>query len=304
MTHIVIGSRGSQLALWQSRWVAAELERRGFSTSIEIIKTTGDKNTGVPLSQVGGKGLFTKELEDALLAGAIGIAVHSLKDMPTELPEGLTLAATPVREDPRDALIGSTLAGLAQGARVGTSSLRRGAQLRHARPDLAIEPVRGNLDTRLRKLKEGQYDAILLAAAGLHRLGWADHIAEILPIEIMCPAAGQGALAIEALSHGSPAVLAACRVLEDAPTRAAITAERAVLAALGGGCQVPIGAHAAVAGASLQLRACVAAPTGHAAPVVCTVTGSAAEAEALGRQGAEQLLASGAGEILEAVYGV
>lgn len=304
MTHIVIGSRGSQLALWQSRWVAAELERRGFSTSIEIIKTTGDKITGVPLSQVGGKGLFTKELEDALLAGDIGIAVHSLKDMPTELPEGLTLAATPVREDPRDALIGSTLAGLASGARVGTSSLRRGAQLRHARPDLAIEPVRGNLDTRLRKLKEGQYDAILLAAAGLHRLGWADRIAEILPIEIMCPAAGQGALAIEALIHGSPAALAACRALEDAPTRAAITAERAVLAALGGGCQVPIGAHAAVAGASLQLRACVAAPTGGAAPVVCTVTGSASEAEALGRQAAERLLASGAGEILEAVYGV
>ena len=303
MTHITIGSRGSQLALWQSRWVAAELERRGFSTSLEIIKTTGDRITGVPLSQVGGKGLFTKELEEALLAGSIDIAVHSLKDMPTELPEGLTLAATPVREDPRDALIGGALAQLPHGARVGTSSLRRSAQLRHARPDLVIESVRGNLDTRLRKLDEGQYDAILLAAAGLRRLGWADRIAELLPIEIMCPAAGQGALAIEALAHGSPGSLAACRALEDAATRAAITAERATLAELGGGCQVPIGAYASVDGDTLQLRALVADPTGRLAPVVCSAQGSADEAEALGRQAAEQLLASGAGEILEAVYG-
>ena len=199
MTHITIGSRGSQLALWQSRWVASELQQRGFTTSIEVVKTTGDKITGVPLSQIGAaKGLFTKELEDALLDGSIDIAVHSLKDMPTELPSRLILAATPAREDARDAIIGKTLQQLSHGAKVGTSSLRRTSQLRHVRPDLIIESVRGNIDTRLRKLDEGQYDAILLAAAGLRRLGWADRIAELIPVETMCPAVGQGALAIEA----------------------------------------------------------------------------------------------------------
>ena len=306
MTHITIGSRGSQLALWQSRWVASELNRRGFTTNIEIIKTTGDKITGVPLSQVGTKGLFTKELEEALLDGSIDIAVHSLKDMPTELPAGLALAATPAREDARDAIIGKPLLELTRGAKVGTSSLRRTAQLRQVRPDLIIESVRGNLDTRLRKLDEGQYDAILLAAAGLRRLGWADRIAELLPIETMCPAVGQGALAIEARIPDSSAptpALEACRALEHAPTRAAITAERAVLATLGGGCQVPIGAHATIEGELLHLRAVVVAPDGKSAPMVCTLTGPAAHAAALGRQAGEQLLREGADDILEAVYG-
>ncbi len=177
---IVIGSRGSQLALWQARHIAACLQELGVETRLEIIKTTGDKITDVPLAQVGGKGLFTKEIEDALLAGAIDLAVHSLKDMPTGLPAGLTLAAIPEREDPRDALIGKPLAELGAGAKVGTSSLRRAAQLRALGRGLVIESLRGNVDTRLRKLDEGQYDAIVLAAAGLRRLGWADRIRELI----------------------------------------------------------------------------------------------------------------------------
>ena len=194
---LVIGSRGSPLALWQSRWVAARLKELGFETRIEIIHTTGDKITDVPLSKVGTKGLFTKEIEEALLADTVDLAVHSLKDMPTELPEGLTLAAIPEREDPRDAIVGSLLSNLKQGAKVGTSSLRRAAQLSQHRPDLVIESVRGNVDTRLRKQAEGQYDAIVLASAGLRRLGLEDHIAESLPPDYMVPAVGQGALAIE-----------------------------------------------------------------------------------------------------------
>src|SRR4051812_11517364 len=171
---IVIGSRGSQLALWQARWIEARLTSVGAECRIEIIRTTGDKITDVPLAKVGSKGLFTKELEEALLAGAIDVAVHSLKDMPTDLPAGLALRAVPEREDFHDALIGSKLEDLSRGARVGTSSLRRAAQLRAVRPDLDVANLRGNLDTRLRKLDEGQYEAIVLAAAGLRRLGWAE----------------------------------------------------------------------------------------------------------------------------------
>src|SRR5450755_1221269 len=238
---LVIASRGSQLALWQARWVAAQLSAAGHPCRIEIVKTTGDKITDVPLAKVGTKGLFTKEIEEALLDGRADLAVHSLKDLPTELPAGLVLAAVPPREDPRDAVVGKKLADLPLGAKVGTSSLRRAAQLRQLRPDLQVESVRGNLDTRLRKLDEGQYDAILLAAAGLKRLGWGDRIAEILAPEKMCPAVGQGALAIETRA-GSTAVAA----LDHADTHIAVMAERAVLAALGGGCQVPIGAYATV----------------------------------------------------------
>src|ERR1035441_179404 len=190
---LVIASRGSQLALWQARWVAAQLSAAGHQCRIEIVKTTGDKITDVPLAKVGTKGLFTKEIEEALLDGRADLAVHSLKDLPTELTEGLVLAAVPEREDPRDAVVGSKLADLPLGARVGTSSLRRAAQLRQLRPDLQVESVRGNLDTRLRKLDEGQYDAILLAAAGLKRLGWGGRIAEILPPRQMCPAPWAGA---------------------------------------------------------------------------------------------------------------
>src|SRR6476659_1584451 len=200
---LTIASRGSQLALWQARWVSAQLAARGHECRIEIIKTTGDKITDVPLAKVGTKGLFTKEIEEALLDGRADLAVHSLKDLPTELPDGLVLAAIPEREDPRDAILGRRLADLPAGARVGTSSLRRAAQLRRLRPDLVIESVRGNLDTRLRKLDEGQYDSIVLAAAGLKRLGWTGRIAEILDPHVMCSAVGQGALAIETREEGA-----------------------------------------------------------------------------------------------------
>jgi hydroxymethylbilane synthase len=252
---IVIGSRGSQLALWQAKHVAGLLN---VPTRLEIIKTTGDKIQDVPLSQVGGKGLFTKEIEEALLDGRIDLAVHSLKDMPSDLPAGLTLAAIPEREDPRDAVIG---AQLKDGARIGTSSLRRTVQLKAMHRNLSIESLRGNLDTRLRKLDEGQYDTIILAAAGLRRLGWADRISELIPVEVMIPAVGQGALAIETREDNGEAHRLA-RTLDHEASRVAITAERAFLAVFGGGCQVPIGAHATVDGSSIHLRAFVSDPDG------------------------------------------
>jgi hydroxymethylbilane synthase len=296
---LTIASRGSQLALWQARWVQQQLEKLGHPSRIEIIKTTGDRITDVPLAQVGGKGLFTKEIEEALLDGRADLAVHSLKDLPTELPPGLHLAATPEREDPRDAIVGKPLAGLTRGAKVGTSSLRRSAQLRQARPGLVIEPVRGNLDTRLRKLDQGQYDAILLAAAGLKRLGWQDRIAEILSPDVVCPAVGQGALAIETAAGPG---FDACRPLDHPPTRAAVTAERALLGALGGGCQVPIGAYATVSEGRLRLLSVVVSPDG-ADLVRDQAEGPASDAERIGRELAEALLAAGADRILESVYG-
>jgi hydroxymethylbilane synthase len=296
---LVIASRGSQLALWQARWVSAQLTALGHECRIEIVKTTGDKITDVPLAKVGTKGLFTKEIEEALLDGRADLAVHSLKDLPTELPEGLVLAAVPEREDPRDAVVGKCLADLPRGAKVGTSSLRRAAQLRKLRPDLAIESVRGNLDTRLRKLDEGQYDAILLAAAGLKRLGWGDRIAEILPAEIMCSAVGQGALAIETRASG--AGFDAIRAMDHADTHAAVLAERGVLGALGGGCQVPIGAHATVEGGRLRLLGLVASPDGGEV-VRGESEGPASEAESLGRALGNDLLERGARRILDAVY--
>ena len=297
---LVIGSRGSQLALWQSRWVAAELAKLGFETRIEIIHTTGDKITDVPLSKVGTKGLFTKEIEEALLDGSVDLAVHSLKDMPTDLPEGLTLAAIPEREDPRDAVIGAKLSDLKHGARVGTSSLRRAAQLRQHRPDLVIESIRGNVDTRLRKQAEGQFDSIILASAGLHRLGWQDRISELLEPEFMIPAVGQGALAIETRLQG--AGIEACRRLDHAATRACVTAERAVLAELGGGCQVPLGAYAKLTNDSLTLLAKVVSPTDERS-FEGSLQGPAKEAAALGRQLGRQLLKDGAAQILKEVYG-
>ncbi len=293
---LVIASRGSQLALWQARWVAAQLSAAGHECRIEIIKTTGDKITGVPLAKVGTKGLFTKEIEEALLDGRADLAVHSLKDLPTELPEGLVLAAVPEREDPRDAVVGKKLADLPPGAKVGTSSLRRAAQLLKLRPDLQVESIRGNLDTRLRKLDEGQYDAILLAAAGLKRLGWGDRIAEILDPEQMCPAVGQGALAIE-----TRAGFEAVAMLDHAATHTAVMAERGVLRALGGGCQVPIGAYATVSQGRVRLLAIVAAPDGSQL-VGAQAGGAAAEAAEIGARLAAYLLQRGARQILEAVY--
>jgi len=299
---LTIGSRGSQLALWQARWIQSRIESFGVETRLEIIHTTGDKITDVALSKVGTKGLFTKEIEEALLSRTIDLAVHSLKDMPTELPEVLTLAAIPEREDPRDALIGQALAVLAQHARVGTSSLRRAAQLRAIRPDLEIENIRGNLDTRLRKLDEGRYDAIVLACAGLRRLGWANRITELLDPEVMCPAVGQGALAVETREDGGEAEKL-CERLEHRETRIAVTAERSVLAALGGGCQVPIGAYATVTDSGLvQLRAIIVSPDGTQI-IRKQAIGPVAEAAAIGRSLGEELLAEGGGKILEAVYG-
>ena len=296
---LVIASRGSQLALWQANWVQSQLAAKGVETRIEIIKTTGDKITDVPLAKVGTKGLFTKEIEEALLEGRADLAVHSLKDLPTELPEGLVLAAVPPREDPRDALVGKRLAELAPGARVGTSSLRRSAQLRKLRPDLTIESVRGNLDTRLRKLDEGQFDAILLAAAGLKRLGWTARIAELLEPSVMCSAVGQGALAIETKPVG--AGREAASLLDDPATHTAVLAERAVLRTLGGGCQVPIGAHATIKDGHLYLTAIVANPDGTEL-IRTDADGPARNAERIGRRTGDELLAQGARRILETVY--
>lgn len=298
---LTIGSRGSQLALWQARWIEGRLEAFGESARIEIIKTTGDKITDVPLAKVGTKGLFTKEIEEALLDGRIDVAVHSLKDLPTEMPAGLVIAAVPEREDPCDALVGRKLADLPPGAKVGTSSLRRVAQIRALRPDIVIESVRGNVDTRLRKLDEGMYDAIVLAAAGLKRLGWESRIAEILPPEVMCPAVGQGALAVETRGDGG-AGQQVCARLNHETTRIAVAAERALLGALGGGCQVPIGAYATCEGETLRLLGLVASPDGET--VIRRQTfGAPSDAERLGRELGRELLAAGGSQILEAVYG-
>jgi hydroxymethylbilane synthase len=295
-THaLTIGSRGSQLALWQAQFVAECLNRRGLATRIEIIKTTGDHLQTASLVQAGGKGLFTKEIEEALLAGAIDVAVHSFKDLPTEARGGLAIAAVPQREDPRDAIVGRPLDGVPRGASVGTSSGRRAAQLRILRPDLKIQPIRGNVDTRLRKLKEGQYDAVVLAAAGLRRLGLAHEIAEIFSPDRMCPAAGQGALAIQTRESG-PA-RETCAQFNDQRTSQAVTCERTVLAALGGGCQLPVGAFAEAIDGTLKIVAVVVSPDGtrclraHAA-------GSRDRPEELGQAVAADLLARGADKIL------
>jgi hydroxymethylbilane synthase len=302
---INIGSRGSQLALWQAHWIQARLEQLGEQCRIEIIKTTGDKITDVALSQVGaqagGKGLFTKEIEEALLAGAIDIAVHSLKDMPTDLPAGLTLAAIPEREDPRDALIGRRLADLPPGACVGTGSLRRAAQLRTLRPDLRIEDIRGNVDTRLRKLDDGRYDAIVLASAGLRRLGLEHRITELFDPSLMCPAVGQGALAVETRNDNGPAFQIA-KHLEDFDARSAVTAERAVLASLGGGCQAPMGAHATVESRTILLHALIVSLDG-AQVIRQEMLGPIDNAAALGHVVGQQLLAAGGKQILDAAYG-
>jgi hydroxymethylbilane synthase len=298
---LTIGSRGSKLALWQANWVKDRMAELGEQCRIEIITTSGDRFQHGPLKDVGNKGLFTKEIEEALLEGRVDLAVHSLKDMPTALPPGLQITATPPREDPRDAIIGGKLNSLKEGARVGTGSLRRIAQLSAHRPDLAIEPMRGNVDTRLRKLDEGQYDAIVLAAAGLRRLGWAERIAEIVSPEIMCPAVGQGALAIETRADGGPAMLA-CARLNHSDTNAAITAERGLLEELGGGCQVPVGAHATVAGGRLHIRAVVASPDGKRL-VRDELEGAASGARTLGKELGTRLLARGARDILAEVYG-
>lgn len=292
---LVIGSRGSQLALWQANHIKARLEARGIETRIEIIHTRGDKILDSPLHQVGGKGLFTKEIEEALIDGRIDLAVHSLKDLPTELPKGLTLAAIPEREDPRDAIIGGKLHELKPGAKVGTSSLRRVAQLRKIRPDLDVQSVRGNVDTRIKKVEKREYDAIVLAAAGLLRLGWGNIIAEIFEPDVMCPAVAQGALAIETRESG--AGFDACAALDHPWTRLAITAERALLAELGGGCQVPIGAFTVLENTELYLTGAVFSPDG-LKMIRFTGAGDCTKPAELGRNVARTLLDRGASDIL------
>ncbi len=298
---MVIGSRGSKLALWQAHHIKGLLEALGEPCRIETIQTSGDMFQSGPLKEIGNKGLFTKEIEEALLDGRIDLAVHSLKDMPATLPLGLIITATPEREDARDAIVGFMLAALPAQARVGTGSLRRVAQLAHVRPDLRLLPIRGNVDTRLRKLDQGDFDAIVLAAAGLNRLGLEERIAERLPIETMCPAVGQGALAIETRDEDGP-VQAACRQLNHFSTSVAVTAERAVLAELGGGCQVPVGAYATVSGSELHILAVVVSTDGKAI-VKSEAAGRVENAVSLGSQLGRTLLNQGASEILESVYG-
>ena len=301
---LILGSRGSQLALWQANHVKDTLERDlGIDVRIEIIKTTGDKITDVPLASVGGtKALFTKEIEEAMLAGNIDLAVHSMKDMPTILPDGLLIGAVPRREDPRDALLtrnGKGLDDLPEGARVGTSSLRRQVQLKRLRKDLEIITLRGNIDTRLRKLGEGQYDAIVLAAAGLKRLGWGDRITELLAPEKFLPAVGQGALAIE-VREDDQELLGGLDCLRDPATETAIRAERAFLARIGGGCQVPLAAHAVVSNGAVNINAVVVSlDGGHS--VSDSSSGPAPDAEKLGEELAARLLANGAAEIMDAI---
>ncbi len=262
MKKIILGTRGSQLARWQTDWVAARLRERlpDIEIGIEIITTQGDRVLDTPLPQIGDKGLFTREIETALIQGRIHAAVHSLKDLPTELPDGLMLAAICERQDVRDALVTRhhcPLRDLPHGARIGTSSLRRAAQLRAYRPDLQILNLRGNVDTRLRKSESDEYDAIVLAAAGLIRLGHANRITEFLSLDVMLPAPGQGALAVEIRADDADTRALAAQ-LDHAPTRAATNAERAFLRALGGGCQVPVAAFAQLSGDSLHLRGLIA----------------------------------------------
>jgi hydroxymethylbilane synthase len=292
-----LGTRGSALALAQSRMIAAQLESMGWAVQLQVIKTTGDRITEMPLSRIGVKGLFVSELEQALLDGSIDLAVHSMKDLPGEMPPELCLAAVPPREDPRDVLVGRTaptLAGLRPGALLGTSSLRRRAQLLAARGDLGVADLRGNLDTRLRKLDEGQYDAICLAAAGLHRLGLRDRITAYIDTDAMVPAPGQGALALQTRADDLR-VREAVGALNDPATARATHAERTVLAALGGGCSVPLGALAVpLDGDVLTLTAVLAAPEG--APL-WRVAVSGDNPEMLGRDAARALWDAGASGI-------
>ncbi len=303
---LILGTRGSKLAVHQSQWVQARLQELapGLTISLRRIQTSGDKILDVPLAKIGGKGLFVKEIEDALLSKEIDLAVHSMKDVPTALPEGLEILCVPPREDPRDALItrdGCGLDQLKQGARIGTSSLRRQAQLLHYRPDFTIEMLRGNLDTRLRKLREGQFDAIVLAAAGLRRLAWEAEITECLPVQVSLPAIAQGALGIEGRSDDT-FVRDLLGRFEHPPTRITVTAERALLHRLEGGCQVPIAAHAVLEGETLTLDGLVASVDGRRV-IRHQIQGAATEAYHLGTRLAERLLAEGGDVILKEIYG-
>jgi hydroxymethylbilane synthase len=304
--ELIIGTRSSKLALWQAEWVHARLRELepGLSVSLKRIKTTGDKILDTPLAAIGGKGLFIKEIEDALRRGEIDLAVHSMKDVPTHVPEGLEILAIPEREDPRDVLVsrgGIAFDQLGAGARIGTSSLRRQAQLLHARPDLSIQILRGNVDTRLRKLEAGEFEGIILAAAGVRRLGWTYRVTEYLSPDVCLPAIGQGALALEGRASDAFMRDVAAR-LDHQPTRLAVTAERALLERLEGGCQVPIAAHATISGETLTMTALVASVNGRRL-IRDSIQGLAQAAHRLGIELAERLLAQGGDEILREIYG-
>jgi hydroxymethylbilane synthase len=297
-----IGSRGSQLALWQANHVAGLLRARGLEIELEVIKTTGDKIAEVALAKVGTKGMFTKEIEEALAERRVDLAVHSLKDLHTGLAKEFAIAAVLKREDARDALVSpryARVADLPPAARVGTSSLRREAQLRALRSDLKIEPLRGNVDTRLRKLEAGEFEAVILAAAGIRRLGREEVVREFIPVQQMCPAAGQGALAIE-IRAGDAAVERELSFLDDPTARRTTECERALLHTLGGGCQVPIGAFAEMHGGGLRLTAVVARPDGGK---VIRETQIGVQPETLGEAVGRALLRQGAQAILDEVYG-
>jgi len=301
-----IGTRGSKLALVQANWVKTRLEERhpGLAVELAIIKTSGDKLKDVPLAQVGGKGLFIKEIEEALFAGQVDLAVHSLKDMPAEVPAGLKIAAVPPREDWRDAFISNNYAVLADippGGRVGTGSLRRGVQLLHLRPDLEVVPMRGNVDTRLRKLAEEGLDAIILAAAGLARLGLTRVSRSFLTDKEMLPAISQGALGLE-IRSGDARARELIAFLDDPVTHAAVDAERGFLARLEGGCVVPVAGLAQVEDGSLSFEALIGDLDGRKI-IRGSITGSPQEADSLGRTLAESLLDQGGREILAKIFG-
>ncbi len=309
---VVIGTRGSKLALWQAEWVKSELQRMNPGLDVELnrIKTTGDKILDVPLAQVGGKGLFVKEIEEALLRGEADLAVHSMKDVPTEFPEGLHLAVICRREDPRDAFITRIENGqfeigrfedLPQGASIGTSSLRRSCQLLSIRPDVRIIQLRGNLDTRLRKLDEKEFDAIILAAAGVKRLGWSQRITEIIPPETSLPAIGQGAIGIEC-RVGDEFINKLISPLNHDETSVCVRAERACLKRLEGGCQVPIAAYARLSEGKIVMDGLVGSVSGDRI-IRSHSEGRPEDSEVLGKKLAEDLLSRGADKILAEVYG-
>ena len=300
MKTVRIGTRGSALALAQANWLKGELERQWpqAEVNLRIIKTSGDRFVEASLQAIGGKGVFTKEIEDALLSREIDLAVHSMKDLPTELAPGLAIIAVPEREDPRDVLVarsGARLSELPAGARIGTGSLRRKAQLLHYRADLSVAAIRGNIDTRLKKLDAGEADALVMAAAGLKRIGRADRISEFLPGDICVGAAAQGALAVEALDDD--ALREEYEFLDDVPTHLEVQAERGLLKRLGGGCHLPVGARAQVYGELIEIIGVVADPGGHEF-FKAELAGLAMKAEELGKELADRLLSQGAQKLL------
>ncbi len=305
MKTLRVGTRGSSLALTQTIWVVEKIKARHTGVEVEIvtIKTAGDRLQEVALSKIGGKGVFVKEIEENLLAGEVDFAVHSLKDVPAAVPEGLEVGVIPKREDPRDVLISRDnimLDELPEGANIGTGSLRRGIQLRHHFPQLRVVPIRGNLDTRIRKIETDGLDGVVVAAAGINRMGWGAKATQFIPPELIVPAVGQGALAVE-VREGDNETKSVLSFLDDEDSRLAVTAERAFLKVFGGGCQLPIAAHAERRGADVVLTGLVGNLDGSII-VRDRVSGPAPGCEALGRELAARILADGGREILEEVY--